>query len=261
MSRVSYSEAWRRVKRILENCDLIVEVIDAREPVETRSIEIEKLAENLGKRVIIAMNKCDLVPLEVLKAWKKILEKEYPTVFLSAKYRLGTRKLIVYIKKYAPSIPVKVAIVGYPNVGKSTIINYLKGRHVVETSSIPGWTIGEQLVRAKQWLLVIDTPGIVPPREIRNEALLVIKGAIDPGKLEDPIIPTLKLIERILKYNPDAFKERYGIEERDPYRIIELVGKLRGCLLKGGKVNLEEAARKIIRDWIEGKIRYWVPPQ
>ena len=134
MSRVSQAEAWRRVRNILEMSDLVLEVIDARDPMETRNRKLEDLLGKLGKPLVIVINKADLIPLEVLKEWKEYLEREYPTVFISAKNRLGTRKLIVSIKKYAPRLPVRVSVVGYPNVGKSTIINYLKGRHVAETS-------------------------------------------------------------------------------------------------------------------------------
>jgi len=259
--RISISEAWRRVRRVLEDSDLVLEIADAREPLETRNVRIEQLASKLGKPIILVLNKCDLVPFEILEKWKMFLEREIPTVFLSAKYRLGTRKLILYIKKYAPRLPVRVAVVGYPNVGKSTIINYLKGKHVAQTSPVPGWTKGEQIVKAKSWLYVIDTPGVIPVEEVKDEALLIIKGAIDPGRLQDPVYPAVKLIERILKYNPTAFLERYGIEDRDPEKIIENVAKKRGLLLKGAKPNIEEAARAIIKDWIEGRITYYREPE
>jgi len=168
--------------------------------------------------------------------------------------------LIVNIKRYAPRLPVRVSVVGYPNVGKSTIINYLKGRHVAETSPVPGWTIGEQIVRAKQWLVVIDTPGVVPVEEVKDEALLVIKGAIDPSKLDDPVVPAIKLIMRIKSFNPKAFMERYGVDSEDPMELLELVGRRRGLLMRGGKVNIREAAIAVIRDWILGKLTYYYRP-
>ncbi|ADN51574.1 GTPase [Vulcanisaeta distributa] len=260
MSRVSQAEAWRRVRSVLEMSDLVLEVIDSRDPVETRNKRVEELLNKLGKPLIIVINKADLVPIEVLKEWKEYLGREHPTVFISAKNRLGTRKLIVSIKQHAPRLPVRVSVVGYPNVGKSTIINYLKGRHVAETSPVPGWTIGEQVVRAKQWLIVIDTPGVIPPEEVRDEALLIIKGAIDPTKLEDPVLPAVKLIMRIKSFNPKAFMDRYGIDAEDPMELLELVGRKRGLLLKGGKVNIREAAIAVIRDWILGKLTYYYRP-
>ncbi len=259
--RITITEAWRRVRRVVEDSDMILEIADAREPIETRNTRIEKLAEKLGKPIVLVLNKCDLVPFEVLERWKRYLEREIPTVFLSAKLRLGTRKLMIYIKKYAPRLPVRVAVVGYPNVGKSTVINYLKGRHVAQTSPVPGWTRGEQIVKAKSWLYVIDTPGVIPVEEVNDEALLIIKGAIDPGRLRDPVYPAVKLIERILKYNPNAFLERYNIDTREPEKIIEEVARKRGLLLKGAKPNVEEAARAIIKDWIEGRITYYRDPE
>ncbi|GAB6948368.1 50S ribosome-binding GTPase [Vulcanisaeta sp. JCM 16161] len=261
MSRVSQAEAWRRVRNVLEISDLVLEVIDSRDPVETRNRRVEELLGKLGKPLIIVINKADLVPIDVLKEWKEYLEQDYPTVFISAKNRLGTRKLILSIKQHAARLPVRVSVVGYPNVGKSTIINYLKGRHVAETSPIPGWTIGEQVVRAKQWLVVIDTPGVIPPEEVKDEALLIIKGAIDPSKLEDPVLPAVKLIMRIKAFNPKAFMDRYGVDSEDPMELLELVGKRRGLLLKGGKVNIREAAIAVIRDWILGKLVYYYRPR
>jgi len=260
MSRVSQEEAWRRVRSVLEMSDLVLEVIDARDPVETRNRRLEDLVNRLGKSLMIVINKADLVPMEVLKEWRRFLERDYPTVFISARDRLGTRKLIVNIKRYAPRLPVRVSVVGYPNVGKSTIINYLKGRHVAETSPVPGWTIGEQIVRAKQWLVVIDTPGVVPVEEVKDEALLVIKGAIDPSKLDDPVVPAIKLIMRIKSFNPKAFMERYGVDSEDPMELLELVGRRRGLLMRGGKVNIREAAIAVIRDWILGKLTYYYRP-
>ncbi len=259
--RITITEAWRRVRKVLEDADLVLEVADAREPIETRNKRLEELAEKLGKPIVLVLNKCDLVPFEILEAWKKFLEREYPTVFISAKHRLGTRKLMVYIKRYSPRLPVRVAVVGYPNVGKSTIINYLKGKHVAQTSPVPGWTRGEQLVKAKSWLYVVDTPGVIPVEEVKDEALLIIKGAVDPARLQDPVYPAIKLIERILKFNPTAFLERYGTDSKDPMQIIEWVAKKRGLLLRGGKPNIEEAARAIIKDWIEGKLTYYRRPE
>jgi ribosome biogenesis GTPase A len=240
--------------------DLVLEVVDARDPLETRNKRLEELVNRLGKPLLIVINKADLVPIEILREWKNFLERNYPTVFISAKDRLGTRKLIIKIKQYAPRLPVRVSVVGYPNVGKSTIINYLKGRHVAETSPVPGWTIGEQLVKAKQWLIVVDTPGVIPPEEVGDEALLIVKGAVDPSKLEDPVSSAIKLIMRIKGFNPRAFMDRYGVDSDDPLELLELVGKRRGLLLKGGKVNIRNTAITIIRDWILGKLTYYYKP-
>lgn len=245
---------------MIESSDLVLEVIDARDPIETRNRRIEELVARSSRRLVIVANKADLVPRDVAAAWQRYLSREYPVVFISAKYRLGTRRLMGVIKDNAPALPVKVAVVGYPNVGKSMIINYLRGRYVSQTSPVPGWTRGEQLVRAREWLIVVDTPGVVPVEELRDEALLVIKGALDPGKVRDPVLAAIRLVERIRRFNPGAFLERYGVDSEDPEEIIKGVGRRRGFLVKGG-VNMEAAAVAIMRDWIEGKLTYhYYPP-
>ncbi len=255
------AEAWRRVRRVVEDSDVVVEVLDARDPAATRNSDVEKLARSLGKRLMAAINKADLVPLEIGLKWKRWLESQgVPSVFLSARERLGTRKLVAYIKRLAPSIPVKVAVVGYPNVGKSTIINYLKGRHVASTSPKPGWTRGEQLVRAKSWLLVVDTPGVLAAEGAEDPALAVIRGAVDPGRVDDAVPYAVALIERVLKLSPKAL-EAYGLASASSAEeALELIGRRYGRLMKGGRVNVDEAARRVLRDWIVGKLTYWYEP-
>ncbi|MFB6490399.1 MAG: GTPase [Thermoproteus sp. AZ2] len=254
------AEAWRRVRRVVEDSDLVLEVLDARDPLATRSEELEALAKRLGKRVIAAINKADLVPMEAGLAWKRWLEKQgIPAVFFSAKMRKGTRKLMVYIKRYAPAIPVKVAVVGYPNVGKSTVINYLKGRHVASTSPKPGWTRGEQIVRAKTWLITIDTPGVLPADKSDDLALAVIRGAVDPATVDDAVPYAVALINRVLKFNEKAL-EIYRYSGNSAEEALEYVGRRYGRLLRGGRVNIDEAARRVLRDWIEGRLSYFYWP-
>ncbi|RLF23901.1 MAG: GTP-binding protein [Thermoprotei archaeon] len=254
-----YIEAWRKVRRIIEKADLVIEVLDARDPQGTRCPRVERLAINMGKRILLVINKADLVPKEVLEEWKRVLNREFPTIFISARDRLGTRYLWRAIKAYAPKIPVKVAIVGYPNVGKSTIINVLKGRHSVGTSPIPGFTKHTQLVRASSFITVIDTPGIVPLDE--DEETLAIKGALRPEALEDPLGPALRLLELALTKDPDVVERVYGIEEHIPLKILEKLARRRGLLLKGGKPNVDEAARIILRDWQNGRLVFYMEPK
>ncbi|MEZ0247696.1 MAG: GTPase, partial [Thermoproteus sp.] len=247
------------VRRVVEDSDIVLEVLDARDPLATRNVDVEKLAKALGKRVIVALNKADLIPFEIGLKWKEWFEAQgAPAVFLSAKERLGTRKLMAYIKRLAPAIPVRVAVVGYPNVGKSTIINYLKGRHVASTSPKPGWTKGEQLVRAKTWLIVVDTPGVIQssPDDL---ALAVVQGAVDPGRVDDAVPYAAALIDRVLKLNPKAL-EIYGYRGSSAEEALEYVGRRYGRLMKGGRVNIDEAARRVLVDWIEGKLTYYYEP-
>ncbi|MGK0549805.1 MAG: GTPase [Pyrobaculum sp.] len=254
-------ESWRLVRRVIEDGDVVLEVLDARDPVDTRPEEVEKIAERLGKRLLVVLNKADLVDREVLEKWREYFQKlGIHTVYVSAKYRLGTRRLFVAIRALAPRIPATVVVVGYPNVGKSTIINYLKGRYVAPTSPKPGWTRGEQLVKAKSWLFVLDTPGIVKTPSTGDLALDVIRGLVDPATVDDPVPYAYALLKRVLAYNPSALKEAYGIDS-DVDSALEEIGRTKRKLLKGGKVNIDAAARIVLKDWTEGKLRYMrLPP-
>lgn len=259
-------ETWALVRRVIEDSDIVLEVVDARDPLATRSEEVERIAERLGKRVIVVMNKADLVSREMVEQWRGYFERQGErAVYISVKYRLGTRKLMLAIKRAAPRIPATAVVVGYPNVGKSTIINYLRGRHVAPTSPKPGWTRGQQLVRAKTWLYVLDTPGIIRAPSTGDLALDVIRGLVDPGVLDDAVPHAIALLRRVLSFNPYALKEAYGIDCTSPdacnlERVIEEVGRVKRRLLKGGRVNVGEAARMIIKDWITGKLKYALPP-
>lgn len=252
-------DLWLQVRRVIREADVVLEVVDARDPYGTRSREVEALARREGKPLVIVVNKADIVPKEVLEEWKRVLSREFPTIFVSAKKRLGTRKLWVAIKKATDKRPVKVAVVGYPNVGKSTIINVLRGRHSAGTSPIPGYTKHAKLVRAATWLKVIDTPGIVPTRGSEEE--LVIKCALSPESLEDPIPAALRLIEIALERDPEIFAKTYGVGSREPARILEELAERRKLYLRGGKLNVEEAARVLIRDWQKAKLVIYFTPR
>jgi len=228
----------------------------------TRSIEVERYSERLGKPVILVLNKSDLVPRDVLVKWKKILEKKYPVVFLSATKRLGTRSLWKMLKLYAAKKgkekPVLVAVVGIPNVGKSSLINYLKGSHSVGTSPLPGYTKSTTRLRVARRLRVYDTPGVVP--RLSSEEL-ALRGALRPEALEDPVPVAVKLIEAIQKKRPEFLKELYGVESSDPYGFLEEFARRRGLLKKGGEPIIEEAARIIVRDWQSGKNNFYLEPE
>ncbi len=108
-------ESWRRISRMMEASDVVMEVLDARDPpAATRSLAAEELARRMGKVLLIVINKSDLVPMNVMLRWKRYLERDAPTIFISAKHRLGTRMLTRTIKRIAPRIPVTVLVVGYP---------------------------------------------------------------------------------------------------------------------------------------------------
>ncbi len=255
--------SWRTIAWLIRRADVVLEVVDARDPMATRSRRLERMVEALGRKLIIVINKADLVPREVAEKWKKVFEDMgYTTVYMAAREHMGTRKLRVAIKKAVETRPIIVAVTGYPKTGKSTVINALKGKHAASTSPIPGspgYTTHVQLYRIGQSMYMLDSPGVIPVEGDRLEA--IIRGR-PPEQLRDPVNPAIELLRRALRYNPRAVLDAYGIEEKDPLRILELIALKRGWRYKTtGEPNIDEAARQVIRDYHEAKLNFYVPPE
>ncbi|WP_456394426.1 GTPase [Thermococcus sp.] len=247
-------KAWRVVREVVEEADIIVEVVDARDPIGTRNRKLENLVQEESKPLLIVMNKADLVPKEWAEEYKR--RSEIPLVFISARERKGTGILRKELKKLAKPLldereKVKVAVIGYPNVGKSTIINTLKGKRAVGTAPIPGYTKGKQLIRLSKRIWLLDSPGVVPIDDFDE---LVIKGGFPADKIEEPVKPALKLIERILETRKEAITEKFGIEEfESEEEVLRKIGERRGLIKAGGEVDLEETARWFLREWQTGR--------
>ncbi len=256
--------SWRTLAWIVRRADVVLEVVDARDPMSTRSRRLERMVSALGKKLVIVINKADLVPRDVSERWKRILRGQgYEVVYMAARDHKGTRVLRKTIRRVAGDIsPIVVAVTGFPKTGKSTIINALKGRHSASTSPIPGspgYTRHAQLYRIGTNMYMIDTPGVIPVEGGWLEA--VLRGR-PPEQLRDPVKPAVALLERALRYNPNAVLNAYGIADRDPYRILELIAVRRGWRYKSdGEPLIEEAARVVIRDYHEGKLLFYVPPE
>ena len=191
---------WRHVNKVLLEAELIIEVLDARMIKETRNFEIERKVEKLGKKMLYVINKCDLAKKEELDKIKKQLK---PSVFISSTKHLGTTILKKKILELSKGKAVTVGILGYPNVGKSSLINALAGKGKARTSAESGYTKGFQKIRVDKRILLLDTPGVFPRKEKD-----IIKhgrtGAISYAKLKDPETVVLGLIEsekeRILRH-------------------------------------------------------------
>ncbi|GAB6148476.1 GTPase [Stetteria hydrogenophila] len=255
--------SWRLLARVVKNADVVVEVVDIRDPMSTRSRRLERMVEALEKPLLIVLNKADLVPRSVAEKWQRILEgMGYEVMYMAATRRYGTRVLRSRIKALATMKPFAAAIVGYPKTGKSSIINALKGKRSAFTSPVPGspgYTRHVQLYKVEPNFYLIDTPGVIPVEGGWPEALIRGKS---PEELADPVPPALALIERIVKYNPKAFMQAYGINSRNPMEILERLAVKRGWFYKTTKEPLiEEAARTIIRDYHKAKIPFYVPPE
>ena len=239
---------WRHVNKVLKEAEIVIEVLDARMIEETRNFEIEKKIQDFGKKILYVFNKCDLVDKNKFKRIKGELK---PSVFISSKDKLGTTILKKKILELSKGKPVTVGIVGYPNVGKSSLINALSGKGSAKTSSESGYTKGFQKIRVDPKILLLDTPGVLPRKE-KDLAKHSKTGALSYGKIKDIETAALELIEsereRIVKF--------YGIEDNDDHEeILEQIALKFKKLSKGGKANLEVAARMLLRDWQIGKIK------
>jgi len=240
---------WDLVISSIKESDLVLEVIDARAAKETRSEKLEKLIETLGKKLIIVVNKSDLVPNEFDKKLRDDIKKSYDVVSVSTKERKGTGFLKGAMKKYNPK---NVSVVGYPNTGKSSLVNMLSRSSGAKTSSVPGYTRTVQWIRISDSIKLLDTPGVIPS----DERFSVFTGSVRPEKLKNPQQEAFMLISKIKAAEGSNIEAIYKIPLNDPENYLEEFAKKRNYLMKGG-FDADRAARQIILDWNTGKLTAW----
>lgn len=244
---------YTRVLRVIRQSNVLLEILDARFPEQTRNPYLERRILSEGKKLILIMNKSDLISLRQAKAFKEELEREHPVVFVSSSKRKGINRLKTLLTALSRAQKIKVGVFGYPNSGKSSLVNALKGRHVAGTSIKAGFTHGEKLIRLTHNISVIDAPGIIPLGD-KDEFFLVLVCARNPERVKDVELMALKLIELIQKTSPKKFEVRYSVKlgSRDPGEVLEEIALKQGMLLKQGLPNLEAIARRILLDWQKG---------
>jgi len=244
---------WKIVNNVIIDADVLLLLLDARLVSETRNREIEYHIKKANKPLIYVITKCDLVDKDISEKHKKSLN---PSVFISAKEHHGMtllrkRILIEAKKKYPGKKTVIVGVLGYPNVGKSSLINALKGKKSASTSILSGHTRALQKVRADNRIVLLDTPGVIPFRE-KHRFKHALIGTIDFAKAKDPDLIIMQLIERF----PGKIGSYYGIKENeDPEETIIEISKKRNILKKGAKPDVIRASRMILKDWQTGLIK------
>ncbi|MFH0831687.1 MAG: GTPase [archaeon] len=253
--RKSYPSVAREVIRI---SDIVLEILDARFIEETRNSEFEALAEKSGKKIVYVLNKADLVDINEIK--RKIeLQNMQPYVFVSCKTREGISDLRDKIKIEVKKLSMKykrahVGVIGYPNTGKSSVINMLVGRPVARTAAEAGFTRGVQKLRLATGILILDTPGVIPEKETGTDKRNVEKHSQIGVKTWDKVKEPEMIVFGLMKKYPEIEKY-YGIEcAGDVEVLIENLGRKLNFLRKGGIVDNDKTARRILRDWQEGKI-------
>ncbi|MBW6516990.1 MAG: 50S ribosome-binding GTPase [ANME-2 cluster archaeon] len=250
--------SYKRISQdVIRKADVLLEVVDARFPDETRNSEVERDIARAKKPFIIVINKCDLVSKEKLERTKSRLSKIAPTVFISSKDRYGTTMLRHKILEIAniKGREILVGSVGYPNTGKSSVVNAVTGKHSAGTSPISGHTKGVQHIKAGSRIKFIDTPGVIPFDE-NDEYIQGMLAVKDSTHLKDPIGVALKIIEKLCDENKPSLESFYHItiEEENSYEVLELIGRESNFLKKKGEVDETRAAVKIIIDWQKGQL-------
>lgn len=260
-SRRIYNELFK----VIDSSDVLIQVVDVRDPMGTRSDYLETYLkkEKPFKHLVIVLNKCDLVPVQVTKNWVGILSKEYPTLSFRASmtHPFGKADLFSLLRQFArlhsDKKQISVGIVGYPNVGKSSLINALKSRKVCDVAPIAGETKVWQYISLMKGIYLIDCPGVVHPHD-ETDTDIVLKNVVRVENIQEPESHIPELLRRVDK---DFLLRHYKIEEwTDANHFLEMIGKRTGKLLKGGQPDVNTVSKMILNDWQRGRLPYHVEP-
>jgi len=286
-TRGGHEPYWDLIKRIITESDLVLEILDARLVEVSRNKEVEKLIEEIGRPMIFVINKSDLVSSQSLKKQVQDLKKKGEVVFVSSKNPKTVKVLLYIIKKvfnkfgkrekvirgkYDPKPKYRealgeivVGVLGYPNVGKSSVINALAHKKKVKVSKKSGTTHGVHWIKATSEIKLIDSPGVIPLKK-QDEIRYGLIGAKDTEALKDPELVAHAIVKLFLKYGKKKFEEFYKISvnsndvekresEKGVENIIESIGFKKGFLIKGGRVDENRVVSLIVRDWQQGRLR------
>jgi len=258
----------RQIEADLKLVDAVCEIVDARIPISSRNPEIDSICA--GKPRIVILNRMDLADSAATREWIKYFKSiGIAAVATDCKSKKG-------IAEFQPTVrsvlkeklernaargmnkPMRIMIVGIPNVGKSTFINQIAGRKGAKAENRPGVTRGKQWVTVDPSLLLLDTPGILWPKfEDPNVGMmLAYTGAVKENVIDIEEL-ACKLAELLWRYYPQAVISRYGIEEvsnAPGYQLIEAMGKKRGYLLARGEINTERMAKVLLDEYRSGKL-------
>lgn len=261
------TKAKRMMQEDIKFNDIVIELIDARIPMSSRNPDIDDLAKN--KYRLILINKSDLADERVTVKWVEFFEKQgIKVIKLDSRQRSGMKSVNNAIlevckekierdrKRGIINRPVRAMIVGIPNVGKSTFINSFAGKACAKTGNKPGVTKGKQWIRLNKTVELLDTPGILWPKfdneKIANDLAFI-------GSINDQILNltelSLKFIESVKNDYAGIFTSRYDIEEKDDgVTMLGDIAIARGCLKKGGEPDYDKAAALIFDDFRSGKL-------
>lgn len=258
----------KQISEDIKLVDVIYELLDARIPMSSRNPEIDKIAGD--KPRVVLLNKADMADDGINKLWTEYFKKQgIDCILISCKTGMGIDKIQSVTQKILAEKSekrksrgivddsIKAMIVGIPNVGKSTLINKLSGRAGAKTGDRPGVTTGKQWINVKGDFKLLDTPGILWPK-FEDEKVgysLAFTGAI-----KDEIMDTeelaFRLVELLKEIYPDNLRERYNVEPEDfdAWDLVEEIGRKRGCIKSGGHIDTERVSNLILDEFRGTKI-------
>ena len=264
----------RMIQEQLKLVDVVIELVDARMPISSRNPLLDQLVGDKKPRIII-LNKEDLADPQRTAYWINQFNQQSGYRAFAFNATIGKKQLISRLKEALLELTkekrermaqkgvrkqtIRCMIVGIPNVGKSTFINILVGKKAAQTGDKPGVTRGTQWIRLDEDLELLDTPGILWPKFEDEEVglRLAVTGAINDDVF-DHDEAALKLLIFLQKRYPRQLQERFKLTEEDlaqePLYILEQIGRNRGCLLKGGRIDYGKVSKGILIDFRQAKI-------
>ncbi|KAM9272296.1 guanine nucleotide-binding protein-like 3 [Cariama cristata] len=278
----------RELKKVIEASDVVLEVLDARDPMGCRCPQLEQLVTCSGgdKKLLLVLNKIDLVPKENVEKWLNYLKKEFPTVafksatmmkdrtmpeqFTKRRARVGlvgttqsfgSKCLLKLLQEYGKTQnkAIQVGVVGFPNVGKSSIINSLKGVRACNVGLARGVTKSMQIVHVDKQTKMLDSPSIIadPSNSVLALALRSIIDTEDSGSAD-----VLEGVDAILNHcSKQQVMMHYSIPDfRNTEEFLTILAQKRGMLKKGGVPDTENIAKLLLCDWTGAKISYHSQP-
>ncbi|KFQ36869.1 Nucleolar GTP-binding protein 2, partial [Merops nubicus] len=256
---------WGELYKVIDSSDVVVQVLDARDPMGTRSPHVESYLkkEKHWKHLIFVLNKCDLVPTWATKRWVAVLSQEYPTLAFHASLTnpFGKGAFIQLLRQFgklhSDKKQISVGFIGYPNVGKSSVINTLRSKKVCNVAPIAGETKVWQYITLMRRIFLIDCPGVVYPSG-DSETDIVLKGVVQVEKIKSPEDHISAVLERA---KPEYIRRTYKIDSwKDTEEFLEKLASRTGKLLKGGEPDIQTVSKMVLNDWQRGRIPFFVKP-
>ncbi|MFT4312196.1 MAG: GTPase [Candidatus Woesearchaeota archaeon] len=240
------------LRKVIDESDIIIEVVDARLLDLTRNELVESLVEQQNKRLIICVNKCDLVEKSYLEKKVKGLKN---CVFVSSRLRYGTkilREMIYSVSAKSKKEKILVGVVGYPNTGKSSVINALKGRTSAPMSSRSGRTKGAQKVRISSRVMLLDSPGVIPINQ-QDSVQLALIASKNADRVKDIDLVAQTILDTLHEQQKWKVLEKFfSVTLKNKDSALEELAIAKNRLKKGGQPDIQTISRFIIQAWQKG---------